>query len=55
MTYGEKSSGIPTIITDQEFENLLRRSSALFKQRGARLIRFPGKPVPKQLRTLRNR
>jgi hypothetical protein len=55
VTYREKSPFIPTAVSDQEFENLLKRSSAIFRQRSSRLIRFPAKPAPKRVQTLKSR
>ena len=55
MTYREKFLFIPTVISDQEFENLLKRSSAILKQRSPRLIRFPVKPAPKRVQGLKGR
>ena len=55
MTYKEKSLFVPTVISDQEFENLLKRSSAIFKERNSRLIRFPARPAQKRSQSLKSR
>jgi hypothetical protein len=55
VAQGQKPLLMPGVIKDQEFENLLQRSAAIFKRRGARLIQFPNKFTQKQLQILRNR
>lgn len=55
MTFKEKSLFIPTVISDQEFENLLKRGSAIFKERNSRLIPFPARPAQKRTQSLKSR
>lgn len=55
MAFGKKTSSVQTILTDREFEILLQRTSAIFKARDSRLLKFPGKSEQKRLGRLRTR
>jgi hypothetical protein len=55
VTFGKRSSAVQTITTDREFESLLQRTSAIFKERDSRLLKFPGKSEQKRLGRLRTR
>ena len=49
MTFRANSPAAQTVITDREFENLLQRTSAIFKARQSRLLKFPGKSQQKRV------
>jgi len=55
VAFRGKSSAVQTIIADREFESLLQRTSAIFKARDSRLLKFPGKSGQKRLSSLRTR
>jgi len=55
VAFREKSSAVQPIIADREFESLLQRTSAIFKARESRLLKFPGKSGQKRLSSLRTR
>ena len=55
MAFRENSPAVQRVITDREFESLLQRSSAIFKARNSRLLKFPGKLQKKRLGSLRTR
>jgi hypothetical protein len=55
VAFREKSPAVQTIITDREFESLLQRTSAIFKARNSRLLKFPGRFEQKRLSILRTR
>jgi len=55
VAFGKRSSSVQTITPDREFESLLQRTSALFKERDSRLLKFPGKSEHKRLGSLRTR
>ena len=55
MAFREKSSALQTVIADREFESLLQRTSAIFKARESRLLKFPGKSRQKRLSSSRAR
>jgi hypothetical protein len=49
VAFREKSSAVQTVITDREFEKLLQRTSAIFKARNSRLLKFPCKSEQKRV------
>jgi hypothetical protein len=53
--FRENSPTVRSIITDREFESLLQRTSAIFKSRNSRLLKFPGKSEQKRTGGLRTR
>ena len=53
MRHREKSPIMETVLTDREFEDLLRRSSAIFKAPRPRLLKFPSKSAQNRLRDLK--
>ena len=53
MRHREKSPFMETVLTDSEFEELLRRSSAVFKAPRPRLLKFPSKSTQNRLRELK--
>jgi hypothetical protein len=55
VAFREKYSAVQTIIADREFERLLQRTSAIFKARESRLLKFPGKSGQKRLSSMRTR
>ena len=55
VAFREKSTGFESVITDHEFESLLRRTSTIFKERKSRLLKFPDKTELKRLARLRDR
>src|ERR1700674_3302861 len=52
VAHREKSPFTESVLTDREFETLLRRSSAIFKARHPRLVKFPSKSEQNRLRSL---
>jgi hypothetical protein len=55
VAFGKRASSVQTITADREFESLLQRTSAIFKERDSRLLKFPGKSEQKRLGNLRTR
>lgn len=55
MAFRGKALSFETVITDREFENLLRRTSSIFKERKFRLLKFPDKSGQKRVTILRDR
>jgi hypothetical protein len=55
VAFRGKSPTVQTIIADCEFETLLQRTSAIFKTRERRLLKFPHKSRLKRLSCSRTR
>jgi hypothetical protein len=51
----ENLSPVRTIVTDREFESLLKHTSAIFKARDFRVLKFPQKTGQGRLAVLRPR